>query len=81
MFFLLTIKQEYDKLYVDNKIYEWNEVLGQVVEHSEAQRYGADGFGMFSRPGTQMGGIFGGAGPFGGTGFGASRPPSGMSMR
>ena len=72
--------QEYDKLYVDSKIYEWNEVLGQVVEHSEAQRYGADGF-MFSRPGTQMGGIFGGGGPFGGTGFGTSRPPSGMSMR
>jgi len=36
---------------------------------------------MFSRPGTQMGGIFGGGGPFGGTGFGTSRPPSGMSMR
>ena len=67
--------QEYDKLYVDNKIYEWNEVLGQVVEHSEAQRYGNDSF-LFSRPGTQLGGIFGGTGP-----FGASRPPSGMSMR
>jgi len=71
--------KEYDKLYVDNKIYEWNEVLGQVVEHTENQRYGSDM--MFSRPGTQLGGIFGGSGPFGGQGYANSRPPSGMSMR
>ncbi len=73
------IFKEYDKLYVDNKIYEWNEVLGQVVEHTENQRFGGDL--LFSRPGTQLGGIFGGSGPFGGQGYANSRPPSGMSMR
>ena len=29
-----------DKLYIDSKIYVYNEVLGQVVEHSESVRYG-----------------------------------------
>ena len=28
-----------DKLYIDSKIYVYNEVLGQVVEHSESVRY------------------------------------------
>ena len=27
-----------DKLYIDSKIYVYNEVLGQVVEHSESVR-------------------------------------------
>ena len=64
---------EYDKLYVENKIYIWNEALGQVIEQAEAERYGYNHDMNFSRPGTQMGG-------FGGGGFGGSRPPSGMSV-
>ena len=43
---------EYDKLYVDSKIFVWNEALGQVIEQAENDRYGADF--MMSRPGTQM---------------------------
>ena len=44
---------EYDKLYVDHKIYVWNETLGQVIEHAEAERYGYGGINdfMMSRPG------------------------------
>ena len=59
---------EYDKLYVDHKIYVWNETLGQVIEHAEAERYGYGGMNdfMMSRPGTQMMNI-------------TSRPPSQMS--
>ena len=59
---------EYDKLYVDSKIFIWNEALGQVIEQAEAERYGygsAADF-MMSRPGTQMMNIM-------------SRPPSQMS--
>ena len=60
---------EYDKLYVDHKIYVWNETLGQVIEHAEAERYGYGGMNdfMMSRPGTQMMNM-------------NSRPPSQMSM-
>ena len=29
---------QYDKLYIDSKIYVFNDVLGQVVEHSESVR-------------------------------------------
>ena len=45
---------EYDKLYVDHKIYVWNETLGQVIEHAEAERYGYGGINdfMMSRPGN-----------------------------
>jgi len=38
------------KLYIDSKIFVYNEVLGQVVEHSESVRYGD----MMSRPGSMM---------------------------
>ena len=31
---------EYDKLYVDSKIFIWNDALGQVIEQAEAERYG-----------------------------------------
>ena len=31
---------QYDKLYIDSKIYVYNEVLGQVVEHTESVRWG-----------------------------------------
>ena len=31
---------QYDKLYIDSKIFVYNEVLGQVVEHTESVRYG-----------------------------------------
>ena len=31
---------QYDKLYIDTKIYVYNEVLGQVVEHTESVRWG-----------------------------------------
>lgn len=41
---------EYDKLYIDHKIFVYNEAMGQVVEQSESQRFGE----MYSRPGTQM---------------------------
>jgi len=44
---------EYDKLYVDSKIFIWNDALGQVIEQAEAERYGYDNHFM-SRPGTQM---------------------------
>ena len=47
---------QYDKLYIDSKIYVFNDVLGQVVEHSESVRYGD----MMSRPGSMM--MMGGAG-------------------
>ena len=30
---------QYDKLYIDTKIYVYNEVLGQVVEHTESVRW------------------------------------------
>ena len=30
---------QYDKLYIDSKIYVYNEVLGQVVEHTESVRW------------------------------------------
>ena len=33
---------QYDKLYIDSKIYVYNEVLGQVVEHTESVRWGAE---------------------------------------
>ena len=29
---------QYDKLYIDSKIFVYNEVLGQVVEHTESVR-------------------------------------------
>ena len=57
---------EYDKLYIDSKIYIWNEGLGQVIEQAEAERYGYMGNDFMSRPGTQMMNIM-------------SRPPSQMS--
>ena len=41
---------EYDKLYIDHKIFVFNDALGQVVEQSESQRFGE----LYSRPGTQM---------------------------
>ena len=37
-----------DKLYIDSKIYVYNEVLGQVVEHSESVRYGLGMMTSFS---------------------------------
>ncbi len=43
---------EYDKLYVDSKIFVWNEALGQVIEQAENDRFGNDF--LMSRPGTQM---------------------------
>jgi hypothetical protein len=58
---------EYDKLYVDSKIFVWNESLQQVIEQAEADRYGSEF--LMSRPGTQLMNH----------GFGPSRPPSGMS--
>ena len=57
---------EYDKLYIDSKIYCWNEALGQVIEQAEAERYGYGNDFMMSRPGTQMMNVM-------------SRPPSQMS--
>merc|ERR1711997_217184 len=57
-----------DKLYVDSKIFIWNEALGQVIEQAEAERYGYDNNFMMSRPGTQMM-----------MGMGMSRPGSQMS--
>ncbi len=42
---------EYDRLYVDHKIFVYNDAMGQVVELSEAQRYSE----LMSRPGTQVG--------------------------
>ena len=60
---------QYDKLYIDSKIYVFNEVLGQVVEHSESVRYGD----MMSRPGSMMMG--------GGGGFMMSRPSSRTGSR
>ncbi|TRY80886.1 hypothetical protein TCAL_04708 [Tigriopus californicus] len=79
---------EYDKLYIDHKIFVYNDAMGQVVEQTESQRYGD----MMSRPGTQMmmfGTTFGregtAMGHYGGHGglddryLGPSRPPSGMS--
>ena len=59
-----------DKLYIDSKIYVYNEVLGQVVEHSESVRYGD----MMSRPGSMM--MMGG-----GPGYIASRPGSRTGSR
>lgn len=77
---------EYDKLYVDHKIFVYNEALGQVVEQAESLRYG--GNEIYSRPGTQMmmigSGMMNGP-PFGGMQedqrffSGPSRPPSGLS--
>ena len=61
---------QYDKLYIDSKIYVYNEVLGQVVEHSESVRYGD----MMSRPGSMM------MGP-GGGGYAMSRPTSRTGSR
>ena len=63
---------EYDKLYVENKIYVFNEALCQVIEQAEAERMGYGHDMSFSRPGTQLGG-------FGMGGYGHSRPASGMS--
>ena len=60
---------QYDKLYIDSKIYVFNEVLGQVVEHSESVRYGE----MMSRPGSVMIG--------GGGGYVMSRPSSRTGSR
>ena len=60
---------QYDKLYIDSKIYVFNEVLGQVVEHSESVRYGD----MMSRPGSMMMG--------GGGGYMMSRPSSRTGSR
>jgi len=57
---------EYDKLYVDSKIFIWNEALNQVIEQAEAERYGYDS-NFMSRPGTQM------------MNMGFSRPGSQMS--
>ena len=37
-----------DKLYIDSKIYVYNEVLGQVVEHSESVRYCLEMMNSFS---------------------------------
>ena len=65
---------EYDKLYVENKIYVFNEALCQVIEQAEAERMGYGHDMSFSRPGTQLGGF----GMMGG-GYGHSRPASGMS--
>ena len=48
----------------------YNEVLGQVVEHSESVRYGD----MMSRPGSMM------MGP-GGGGYAMSRPTSRTGSR
>jgi len=59
---------EYDKLYIDSKIFIWNEGLGQVIEQAEAERYGYNNDFM-SRPGTQMMNSF----------SNLSRPPSQMS--
>ena len=77
---------EYDRLYIDHKIYVYNDVMGQVVEMSEAQKFSD----MFSRPGTQM--LMypppGGGRDSAAMGniidprfLGPSRPPSGMSSR
>jgi len=60
---------EYDKLYIDSKIFIWNEGLGQVIEQAEAERYGYNNDFMMSRPGTQMMNSF----------SNLSRPPSQMS--
>lgn len=63
---------EYDKLYVDSKIFVYNEALGQVIEQSEAERFGSHGGPgdfLYNRPGTQMM-----------HGYASSRPPSGMSI-
>ena len=65
---------QYDKLYIDSKIYVFNDVLGQVVEHSESVRYGD----MMSRPGSMM--MMGGGGG-GGGGFMMSRPSSRTGSR
>ena len=62
---------QYDKLYIDSKIYVFNEVLGQVVEHSESVRYGD----MMSRPGSIM------MGGGGGGGYIISRPSSRTGSR
>ena len=64
---------EYDKLYIENKIYVFNEALCQVIEQAEAERMGYGHDMTFSRPGTQLGGF--GMGGYGGH----SRPASGMS--
>ncbi|XP_023325625.1 uncharacterized protein LOC111699245 [Eurytemora carolleeae] len=65
---------QYDKLYLDNKIYVYNEVLAQVVEHTESVRFGE----MISRPGSSMVGslpsFYGPSRPGSRTG---SRPASG----
>ena len=45
---------EYDRLYVDHKIFVWSETLGQVVELAESNRYDSGQNGLMSRPGTQM---------------------------
>ena len=63
-----------DKLYIDSKIFVYNEVLGQVVEHSESVRYGD----MMSRPGSMM--MMGGGGG-GGGGYIMSRPSSRTGSR
>ena len=65
---------QYDKLYIDSKIYVFNDVLGQVVEHSESVRYGD----MMSRPGSMM--MMGGGGG-GGGGYIMSRPSSRTGSR
>jgi len=61
---------QYDKLYIDSKIFVYNEILGQVVEHTESVRYGE----MLSRPGSMM------MGPMQG-GYAMSRPTSRTGSR